>query len=121
MFKKIMAVLQLIIGALFVAVLFLFTKRKVTRISLDKIQKDAEQEAKEKYEEMSNDDIVDELVNANDIRNTDGIPDGTIRARSLFRDRSKTLLSRLGSKGIRREDIPRSRQSGDSGISTGKN
>ena len=120
MFKKIWAVIQLIIAAVFAAVLFLVTKRKVTTFALDKVQKEAEREAKEKYEKMSDDDVVDSLDNANDIRNTDGIPEGTIKARTTLRNRSKSLLSRLGSKGVRGEDVPGSGQSGDSSISTGK-
>ena len=114
MFKKIWAVIQLIVAALFVAVLYLFAKNKVTINRLDKVQKKAEKEAKEKYETMSNDDIVDGLVNANDIRNADGIPDGIINSETVFRNRSKSLLSWLGSKGVRREDIRRS-DNGDAG------
>ena len=120
MFKKIWLAIQLVFMVLAGVVLYLLYHKPLTLRGLNRAQKAAEKAAEEKYEEMSNDDIVDSLANANDIRNTDGIPEGTIEARTSFRNRSKSLLSRLVSKGVRGEDVPGSGQSGDSSISTGK-
>ena len=113
MLKKIISIakaiwgwLQIIGTIIIVGVVFLVTKRKVTTIALDKVQKDAEQEAREKYEKMSDGDIVDSLVNANDIRNTARDPESTNERRLSFRNRCKPLLSWLGSKGVHKKDIP---------------
>jgi len=121
MFKKIWAYIKTgcMTAFLFVGIVFiyLFSRNRKAIRSLNKTQKAAEKAAEEKYEEMSNDDIVDELANANDIRNTDG---GTIRARTLFRHRSKSLLSRFAGKGIRREDMPGSGCDDPDGVSAGE-
>ena len=120
MFKKIWLAIQLVFMVIAGVVLYLLFHKPLTLRGLNRAQKAAEKAAEEKYEEMSNDDVVGTLDNADDIRNTDGIPEGTIKARTSFRNRSKSLLSRLGSKGVRGEDVPRSRQGGDRGVSAGE-
>jgi len=113
MLKKIISIakavwgwLQIIGTIIIVAVVFLVTKRKVTTIALDKVQKDKEEEVREKYEKMSDDDIVDSLVNANDIRNTARAAASTDERTDSFLNRSKQLVLRLGRKGLRKRDIP---------------
>jgi len=111
MFKKILSYIQWVVGAVFVVLLLLFTRSGKTVSGLNKIQKEKEREAKEKYEKMSDDDIIDSLVNANDIRNTANAGsektygDGTVR-----NNRSKSLLSRIRNEGVRRSDIPRGKR-----------
>jgi len=104
-FKSIWFWVQLIGMAIVVLAVHLFTKNRKTMGGLKNIQKAAEKAAEEKYEKMSDDDVVDSLVNANDIRNT--ASKGADDSRALFHNRSKSILSWLGSKGVRREDIPR--------------
>jgi len=119
MLKKIISIakaiwgwLQIIGTIIIVGVVFLVTKRKVTTIALDKVQKDKEQEAREKYEEMSDGDVVDSLVNANDIRNTARAGPGTTYGNGAIRsDRPESLLSRLIRSGVRRADVPRGKRS----------
>jgi len=108
MFKKIWLAIQWVVGFVFVVLIILFTRSGKTVGSLKKIQKKKEREAKEKYEEMSDDDVVGTLDNANGIRNTaragneTTYGDGTVRS-----NRSKSLLSRIRNEGIRRADVPR--------------
>lgn len=87
--KNIWTVIKIAITVLFVAVVYLFTKKKTT--SLNTIQKKTEKEAEEEYEKMSDDDVVDSLVNANDIRNTarDGGAERANSFRALFHNKSR--------------------------------
>jgi len=117
MFKKIWFCIQLTGAAIFLALLYIFGRDKKTIQALDDIQERKEKEAKEQYEKMSDDDVVDSLVNANDIRNT-AREGGANVARTLFRDRARSILSRLVSKGVLREDIPSSGQIDRNGLQT---